>query len=749
MGCDLFYPSESSEKEKAAGLAPDDLESSSVETHTHDRGGFQASCASDLSDLLSNGPDNLTVALDLARRGFAVFPQRDWGDGEGWKPIKDFPAKASTDAAQIARWWAEWPDARVGLLTGERNGITVLDVDVKNDRDGQASLALLGFPDLAAMTPVRSRTPSGGWHLFFAFDPAVKGTVGKIGPGLDVRNRNQFVVAPGSLKDGRRYHVDRQPLGSVTLPPFPAKLVPPPAPEREPATVLATASDDQRQWAAGVLAKKAAELAATAEGARNGTLNGAAMWAGGAAAHGMLTEEQAKAALVPAALQAGVSEREARQWFRHAWKDGLAKPIGDYPQGWEDDFDDLPPRSATDLSDLLGNGGSSPALPARHDRIAIIRAKNGDLKATLSNAVLVLQKVDGDKGFAIRRNAMTQGEEWRGGPITDNDLSLFRVAIEQAGMHNVGELTARAVATVAERNTFHPVRDWLSSLNHDGTLRIDTWLSRYLGTEESPYTRAIGRAFLVAMVARVMRPGCKHDHVLVLSGAQGIGKSTACQILGGPWFGDNMPSIREGAKEAGLFLRGHWLVELAELAPSRKSEAEDLKAFLSRDADEIRAPYARRADVVPRQCVFVGTTNDDAFLRDTTGGRRFWPVTCGDTIDLNGLAADRAQLFAEALAAFHAGEPWHLAPEMETLARGEQEAAREEDPWEAAIRDQVDGEDELNSPLQEVTARDLLTRIGVGTAAQTQANLQRVGRILKHMGWQRKHSRHGKAWVRR
>lgn len=162
-------------------------------------------------------------------------------------------------------------------------------------------------------------------------------------------------------------------------------------------------------------------------------------------------------------------------------------------------------------------------------------------------------------------------------------------------MHNVrADLTASAVRTVAEQNRYHPVRDWLAQLPpHDGRPRLDTWLSAYMGAEATPYSRAVGRAFLVAMVARVMQPGCKHDHVLVLGGSQGIGKSTACQILGGAWSGDNMPSIRDGAKEAGLYLKGHWLVELAELAPSQKAQAEDLKPIadvLTSHAHNVASP---------------------------------------------------------------------------------------------------------------------------------------------------------------
>lgn len=740
------------EKEKAAGLAADDLKGIYMSEYSGARSAIQSPSSTSLADLLAPESGNLEVAVNLVQRGFAVFPVRNWTDGDGWKPIGGFPEKASTDANCIRAWWAKWPEARVALLTGERNGITVLDVDIKNGKDGAASLAKLGFSDLAAMTPVRTRSPSGGWHLFFAHDPSVKGTVGTIGPGLDVRNRNQFVLAPDSLKDGKRYRVEGHPLGSAKLPPFPAALMQPPAPERAPVAVQLTATDHQRHWAANLLAKKAAALAVTPEGSRNATLNGAAMWAGGAAAHGMLTEEQASEALVSAAVEAGYSDREAKRAFRHGWKDGLGKPIDGFPQDWaDDDFEEMPPRSATDLSDLLGTNHPTVEMPedARAAKIGTIRAKNGDLKPTLHNAILVLRTVNRDRAFNLRKNDMTGQDEWRGGQLQDADLGMIRVAVEQAGMHNVGaDLTAEAVRAVAKSNRFHPVQEWLASLQHDGTPRLDTWLSRYIGADDNAYTRAVGRAFLVAMVARVMAPGCKHDHVLVLGGEQGIGKSTACSILGGEWFGDNMPSIRDGAKEAGLYLRGHWLVELAELAPSRKAEAEDLKAFLTRSTDEIRAPYARKADAVLRQCVFVGTTNETAFLRDVTGGRRFWPVTCG-AINTDALARDRAELFAEALAAFKAGERWHLDQETEQLAQLEQEAAREEDSWESAIADHLAGDGEFNDPVQSTSARDLLSKIGVPIAGQTQSQMQRVARILKRMGWEREHNRNGKVWVRK
>ncbi len=436
---------------------------------------------------------------------------------------------------------------------------------------------------------------------------------------------------------------------------------------------------------------------------------------------------------------------------RHKWKSFRRSGVGigtlfEIAKGYgyerpsyfsESDFDDL------------------PALPAeaKQAKIGIITAKNGEVKPTLHNAIKFLDKVNRDQGYSIRKNDMTGQDEWRAGPINDADLGLIRVAIEQAGMHNVGaDLTAGAVRAVAELNRYHPVKDWLGSLHHDGKPRLDTWLTRYLGVDASPYSLAVGRAFLVAMVARVMRPGCKHDHVLVMGGAQGIGKSTACRILGGEYAGDNMPSIRDGGREAGLYLRGHWLVELAELAPSRKAEEEDLKAFLTRATDEIRAPYARRADIVPRQCVFVGTTNETAFLRDASGGRRFWPVTCGAKIETEALATDREQLFAEAVAAFRAGEAWHLPPDLERQAAIEQEAAREEHPWEQPIQRILDGLTEGDGfdrqPKDSVTVGELLTLLGIPVERHPGAASRNAASILRMFGWSRVHVKQGWVWKR-
>lgn len=295
-------------------------------------------------EALLSGPDNSDVALDLAGRGFAVFPIRKWGDGDDWKPIKRFQERASADLAEVRDWWRTWPDARVGLLAGERNGVTVLDIDVKNGKDGTAALTSLGFSDLAGLSPVRVRTPSGGWHLFFRYDARLRNSVSKLGAGIDVKTEGGFVVAPGSFKDSGCYAVDGAALGSVDLPGFPESLIPPPD-DRVAVEPIGEATDDQRQWAAAKLRDIADRLATHAEGGRNDALNQAAMWSGGAAAHGFVTEEDARTALWAAAEKAGMREREFRSTFKSGFKAGLRRPISDFPAAVDasafDDLDDL------------------------------------------------------------------------------------------------------------------------------------------------------------------------------------------------------------------------------------------------------------------------------------------------------------------------------------------------------------------------------------------------------------------------
>lgn len=234
-------------------------------------------------------------------------------------------------------------------------------------------------------------------------------------------------------------------------------------------------------------------------------------------------------------------------------------------------------------------------------------------------------------------------------PLTDDDVTnVQRWLQREGGMRRIGQIpTHQAIRNVALQHKYHPVRDYLDSQRWNGEVDARNWLTTYLGVEPTPYTVAIGTMFIVSMVARIYRPGCKADHMLVLEGPQGALKSTACKVLATEqYFSDALRDIE--SKDASIHLRGKWLVEHSEMHAIGRVEATALKAFMSRTHEKFRPPYLREDVTEPRQCVFVGTSNKDAYLRDETGGRRFWPVKCGG-IDIATLERDRNQLFAHAV----------------------------------------------------------------------------------------------------
>ena len=216
----------------------------------------------------------------------------------------------------------------------------------------------------------------------------------------------------------------------------------------------------------------------------------------------------------------------------------------------------------------------------------------------------------------------------------DTDDAGLRWLLERDYKIDSAPKVRDAVDLAIDSNKIHPVRDYLHSLEWDGQPRAEMLFIDYLGAEDSRYTRAVTRKALIGAVARILRPGCKHDHMLVLVGPQGCRKSTTLAKLGKQWFSDSLYTMT--GKDAYEQLQGNWIIELAEMAATRKAEIEQIKQFVSKQEDTYRAAYARRTQSHPRQCAFFGTTNDDEFLRDPTGARRFWPVTVTKAGCVNG-----------------------------------------------------------------------------------------------------------------
>ena len=273
---------------------------------------------------------------------------------------------------------------------------------------------------------------------------------------------------------------------------------------------------------------------------------------------------------------------------------------------------------------------------------------------------------------------------------TDSDLSGLKNYIDRSykGLR-AGEVFSDAFNERVDINSYNPVRDYLNGLTWDGVPRLDTLFIDYLGAEDTPYNRTVCRKAFCAAVARAVIPCIKFDNMLILSGPQGIGKSTLLGKMGGSWFNDSIRTF-EG-KTASELLQGVWIVEIAELDAFQRSEVSTIKQFLSIREDRYRAAYGRYSQTYPRTCVIFGTTNTTEFLKDTTGNRRFWPVDVGEQRCTKSvfreLDAERDQLWAEAKARWEAGEELHLTGEIVEAARLKQEEHMTENVLEGVVRE--------------------------------------------------------------
>lgn len=321
---------------------------------------------------------------------------------------------------------------------------------------------------------------------------------------------------------------------------------------------------------------------------------------------------------------------------------------------------------------------------------------------------------------------------------------------------SVAAVTA-AVMSAARANRFHPVRQYLAGLEWDGTPRISKLLPSYFGVPDSHYAQEVGRRWLVSAVARVMRPGCKVDTMLIIEGEQGKRKSTAlAALVGQDWFADTKLDL--GKVDAYQALRGKWVIEMAELDAMKNQELTRIKAFLTSSKDSYRPSYGKRTIDYPRQTIFAGTTNEDKYLHDLTGNRRFWPVAAGD-IRIDAIAADRDQLWAEAYQAFLGGACWWLdTDELIAAAEGEQEARMvDEHPWTPIVRDWLrrcanpnslsrpPGSEDVDLQCGVTTTQVLLGALGARKDSIGKAEAMRAGAILRQLGFKSHRVRDGVA----
>ena len=356
--------------------------------------------------------------------------------------------------------------------------------------------------------------------------------------------------------------------------------------------------------------------------------------------------------------------------------------LSDYDDGYQEEEDpDALPLAWTSRLKTNGKG----ALAQTIENVKIVLTYDPNLAGCVATDKMA-QAIVVQRDLPWRKRDTHKNVDIWG----DGDDAALRLYMEKLGLTGKDKIFD-ALNIVADEHGFHPVREYLDGCKWDGVERLDTLLVDYLGAQNTPYTRTVTRKTFVGAVARIYNPGCKFDYMLTIRGRQGIGKSALIARMGGKWFSDSVTTVQ--GKESYEQLQGVWIVEMGELSSLRKSEVEQVKNYLSKTTDRYRPAYGRRTVEAPRQCIFVGTTNETLFLRDASGNRRYWVVDTPNRSkhSWRELDADLVrQLWGEAVYRYQQGEELFLDDEMEAVAERVQASFEEEDARVGLIADYLD-----------------------------------------------------------
>ena len=650
----------------------------------------------------------LEAAVRYASDGWEVFPSPP-GTKKSHKAAKNSGGinwGKTTDPAQIKKDWKKWSGANVCIATGPVSGFFVVEVDTPkgHDVDGIAALAELEAANSILPKTLMAESPSGSVHRYFRWPAAgtIINSTSKIGPGIDVRGDGGMVVAPPSIKPdvGKYKWLNDLPIAEAPL------------------------------WLINLVLKKD----------KNKTAGGSG--------------QQANMVLIAAAL--AVIPNDNLNWDE--WnKIGMAtfaatdghedgfKPFDRWSQlsdkydadavreRWYEGYVTSPPTEigAGTLFHLADE--AQPGWRPDNDQHAFIKGSNNCPINSQGNIRLALKKL----GVTVRHNVFDDRSTIEG---LENFDHLDDPAMDRLWLIIDSRFRFRpprdffwiVVFDEARRNSFHPVCQYLDGLKWDGIKRIDNWLTVYAGVKETPYTRAVGSLTLIAGVRRVRKPGCKFDEMPILLSDQGFNKSSGLAELAvrPEWFSDDLP-LNADSKTTIERLRGRWIVEAAELKGMRTGDIEHLKNFLSRRVDRARMSYDRASSELLRQCVIIGTTNHEKFLRDQTGNRRYWPVR-DVKFNIEKLKQDRDQLWAEAAAREAEGASIRLDPELWKDAAGEQAEHTVEEPWVEMISKSLSG------IVGKLLSIDVWLLVGMADAQRNQNHNERLGAAMRSCGWERK-----------
>jgi hypothetical protein len=738
----------------------------------------------------------LEAALAYGRMGWRIFPchsiirrsdgylvcscERDCKSPGKHPRTKRGLLEATDDEATIRRWWARWSDANIALATG--SGLAVFDIDGAAGEQEFRQLVAQHGPVLATLAARTGR----GVHLVYSTRSGAGEVRSSARGNVHVRGEGGYIIVePSSHISGQKY----QWVKKVAIAPLPDWLrqwsqgyevsIPPqnntfkalgPLPAhlqiRQSAQpdVAKSAADALRPvWTAAEQARLISALTAIPVKAcgydeflkigfalhsldwnrSDGTSVGFEIWDQWCAQ----SEHHNQAGL----------ESKWRSFDRSARGEVSVASIYHMARlaGWNGGAPGIPQMSAPPASadripsgtpHLNGHANGAQVLPVAFGGLAPIifpDVNEQNLpRATCTNAGVAVTALGIECRKDLFHEKMMVGghviNQWAG-DLSDEAIQMIRKLIRHRfGFDPKTENTRDACVQLCLEHQFDPVLDYLAGLRWDGTPRLDNWLQRYMGAPDTELNRIIGRLTLIACVRRARMPGTKFDQIVVFESVEGRGKSSAIEILAGKQnFSDqNILGLR--GQEQQEAMAGIWLYEIADLTGMKKAEIEHVKAFASRKVDRARPAYGRFRIDRERRTVFFATTNPDfdGYLKSQTGNRRFWPVVIGN-VDLDSLARDRDQLWAEAAAREATGESISLPARLWAAAGEEQSQRTENDEWSAAIHAYVNSPDK---PHFDVTITDVLADnplLRIEAARIGRAEQMRAGAVLRHMGMTR------------
>lgn len=630
-----------------------------------------------------------------------------------------------------------------GVVLGSQ--FLVIDVDPRNfapnDRPLVRLRELVGKLDSFTV-----RTGGGGLHVYFRLPPGVVSIAGALKefPGVEFKSGGRQVVGPGSIHDsGQEYVVAAGSIDKITEVPreLLALLSQPSVPFAEVSSGTGAYVDDEATQGRYVGYLKSTEPAV--EGKRGDET------AFKTACHGR--DLGLSPTITWELLLAHWNERCSPPWEAeelklkviHAYKYAKGAVGSSHPSA------DFAP---------VADGAAKEPEPT----IAWV-LKNDKVVKCFQNLMNYLRLPAGglSKVFAFNeftgRYEFVRPAPWHRGKmptyrgVGDNDLKLLKGYLAtRHGYEAAVDPIEEAITNIAYHDRFHPVRAYLSGLVWDGKPRLDFWLRDFLGAEDTAYSRAVGAKTLCAAVKRVFEPGIKFDHVLILEGAQDLGKSGAIAILGGGWAAD--APIDPHSRDTVDMMQGRWIIELAEMEVTRRTDEEALKAFITRKTDLARLAYGRATAEFPRQSIFIATKNprnDGTYLKDETGNRRWWPVHCEASsksklgqIDFAGLEKARDQLFAEAV--IRARQMKHYRElsmdtnDLKEDAKKEAALRHAEHEWTERIAAWVNECDQRAETRREfVTGREIfIEAMGGADRFFDRRSMMSIASVMKTLGWE-------------